>query len=89
MKTNKYLRSMPTNISEFSPTAEYILGRRRVGSHHPRSTVASTSGILMIPGALGPLGDNHLVQRKSEPNVPPSRKNLIVLLWKAVGPTAL
>lgn len=80
---------MPANISEFSLTAEYILGRRKVWSHHPRSTVASTSGILMIPGALGPLGDNHLVQRKSEPNVPPNRENLTVLLWKAGGPTSL
>jgi len=89
MKTIQYIRSMPMNISEFSLTAEYILGRRRVRSYHPRSTVANTSGILMIPGALGPLGDNHLVQRKSEPNVPPNRKNLIVLLWKAVGPISL
>lgn len=36
MKMITYIRSMPNNISEYSLTAEYILGKKRAGVALPQ-----------------------------------------------------
>lgn len=89
MKTIKSIRSLPNNISEYSLTAEHILGKKSAIVALPQIDSSRHIWNPNDPRSFGPLGDNHLVQRKPGQIVPPNRKKLIVLFWKPVGPTSL
>lgn len=83
MKAIKSTRSLPHNISEYSLTAEHILGKESVIVSLTQIDSSRHIWNPSDPRSFGPLGDNHLVQRKPGQIVPPNRKKL----WKPVGLT--